>query len=273
MSEQNLNLEVVRNTENKELEETAIKLAKELMAEFEARKAGETEITDEETKKFVEEFLNKHVSKEKDAEKFKALKDKVGALGVPVAGSAASLALMFDELEKKANANETPNTETLEGLNDKVNKKVPTAEKKDELQDEMREVNVVHHYTPGLIGLAAASANVTAKYLKENNIDVVNEAKEFIKNAPDTAVEAVNKGVDFVQEQATKGYESAKVGAKKGVEILQKGVKDGVNFVKDTLDYINPFTLNDTLNNAGQKVNPDAMEQTPMLKDNSKDMA
>lgn len=145
---------------------------------------------------------------------------------------------------------------------------------------EMGKVNKVYVTTPGLLGLTVTSAQMTADYIKDNNIDIVNEAKEFIKNAPDTAVEAVNKSVDFVQEQATKGYEAAKVGTQKGFEILKDGVQDSVdfvkgsvNFVKDSLDYINPFTLNDTLNNAGQKVNPDATEETPIVKDNSKGMA
>ena len=302
MAEENLSPE-----EYKKLEETAIKLAQEEMAAIIAKKGKEKDMSAEDVNKAVEQYLNEPLKSEKNT-----------------------------EIEKEELLNGVQTTETLVDMVERVGKEVPAAKQEQELKNEMGQVKKVYVTTPGLLGLTVTSAQMTADYIKDKNIDVVNETKEFIKNAPDTAVETVNKGVDFVQEQATKGYEAAKVGTQKGFEILKDGVqgtvdfvkgskdrnivseakefiknapdtafeavnkgidfvqeqatkgyesakvgakkgveilKDGVNFVKDSLDYVNPFTLNDTLNNAGQKVNPDAMEQTPMLKDNSKDMA
>ena len=57
----------------------------------------------------------------------------------------------------------------------------------------------------------------------------------------------------------------------KALDTVADGIESGWNAIKDGVEYLNSFTLNDTLNNAGQKVNPDATEQTPMLKDNLKD--
>ena len=313
MAEENLSPE-----EYKKLEETAIKLAQEEMAAIIAKKGKEKDMSAEDVNKAVEQYLNEPLKSGKNT-----------------------------EIEKEELLNGVQTTETLVDMVERVGKEVPAAKQEQELKNEMGQVKKVYVTTPGLLGLTVTSAQMTADYIKDKNIDVVNETKEFIKNAPDKAVEAVNKGVDFVQEQATKGYEAAKVGTQKGFEILKNGVqgtvdfvkgskdrnivseakefiknapdtafeavnkgvdfvqeqatkgyeaakvgtqkgfeilkdgvqdsvdfvKGGVNFVKDSLDYVNPFTLNDTLNNAGQKVNPDAMEQTPMLKDNSKDMA
>ena len=246
MAEENLSPE-----EYKKLEETAIKLAQEEMAAIIAKKGKEKDMSAEDVNKAVEQYLNEPLKSGKNT-----------------------------EIEKEELLNGVQTTETLVDMVERVGKEVPAAKQEQELKNEMGQVKKVYVTTPGLLGLTVTSAQMTADYIKDKNIDVVNETKEFIKNAPDKAVEAVNKGVDFVQEQATKGYEAAKVGTQKGFEILKDGVQDsvdfvkgGVNFVKDSLDYVNPFTLNDTLNNAGQKVNPDAMEQTPMLKDNSKDMA
>ena len=59
----------------------------------------------------------------------------------------------------------------------------------------------------------------------------------------------------------------------KAWDTVVDGIESGWNAIKDGVEYLNSFASNDTLNNAGQKVNPDATEQTQMMKDNSKDMA
>lgn len=119
------------------------------------------------------------------------------------------------------------------------------------------------------------------KETRNEGMEAVEAASEIIlllsllgiSGMAEQASDAMDRGCEKVKNGVRDTYETIKSGVRDGLNTLREGAESSYEWLKDGIDYINPFTLNDTLNNAGQKVDPEAKEQTPIMNDNSNGMA
>ena len=120
-------------------------------------------------------------------------------------------------------------------------------------KEETAEMGKVKHVVnvPVVGPITAAIATVNTAHSIKNLLD-----KDNANNGKEGLLDKVH---DFVNENV---YETG--------EFIKNNIKEGIDFFNENL---NPFASNNTLNNAGQKVNPDATEQMTIAKDNSKGMA
>ena len=122
-------------------------------------------------------------------------------------------------------------------------------------KEETAEMGKVKHVVnvPVVGPITAAIATVNTAHSIKNLLD---SDKDNANNEKEGLLDKVH---DFVNESV---HETG--------EFIKNNIKEGIEFFNENL---NPFASNNTLNNAGQKVNPDATEQTTIAKDNSKGMA
>ena len=97
---------------------------------------------------------------------------------------------------------------------------------------------------------------------KNDGMEVVEKAAELLLLITIIGVGSMAKEVS---DKIESGCEKVKEGVKNGCECIQEGyecVKDGI---KEGLEYINPFSLNKTLETSGQKVH-EGIKDVPIKK-------
>ncbi len=99
------------------------------------------------------------------------------------------------------------------------------------------------------------------KEKQDDGMEVIEKAAELVLLMALIGFGSMAKEVSDTVES---GCEKVKDGVKSGCECVQEGyecVKDGVkggfDAIKSGLEYINPFSLNNTLESAGKKVDED----------------